>query len=109
VEGLGKAEKLILGYISFEYFGRIYFSTSGREKPEQVIARVIGEDLTSNERVLIKIVPKLEEAVKNLKNQWIIEVSGYEAKLTTYGQQLAASLSKEEFAKLKEEAAKGNI
>ena len=109
MESLGKAEKLVLGYLSIEYLGRMYLSTTGSEKPEQVIARVIAEDITNNERILIKLTPKLEKAVTNLKNQWIIEVSGYEAKLTVYGQQLASSLTKEELAKLKEEAAQGRI
>ena len=109
MEGLSKAEKLVLGYLSIEYLGRMYLSTPSGEKPEHVIARVIAEDITSNERVLIKITPKLEEAVSKLKNQWAIEVSGYEAKLTVYGQQLASGLSKEELARLKEEAAQGKI
>ncbi len=109
MEELGKAEKLVLGYIGHEYFGRIYFSTSGGKKPEEVIAKVIAEEITSDEKIQLRIRPKLEAAIKKLQEYWIIQLSGYEVKLTSYGQQLVASLSKDEYSKLKEEAAKGNI
>jgi len=50
-----------------------------------------------------------KEAIKKLKEYWMIEVSGYEVSLTSYGEQVAKALNKDEYNKIKEEIASGRI
>jgi len=109
MEGLSKMDKYILAYLWHEYFGALYYS-SGKEEPETFLAKsfissIISERAFNYQQVLKKAV----QAIEKLKNYWLIEVSGYEIKLTSYGQQVASSIGKEEYEKLKKELSEGKF
>jgi len=108
MEYLGKVEKFVLGYLWFDYFGKIYFSR-GSQEAEEFLADTIASDIAKDQRMHSKISSALKEAIKKLKEYWMIEVSGYEVSLTSYGEQVAKALNKDEYNKIKEEIASGRI
>jgi|GEM_PF-555867 len=109
-EYLSDVEKFTLAYLWYEYGGAIYFSRGG-EEPELFLAKNILDDLIGEKRPHFydKVLGKLSNAFKKLTEYWMIELSGYEVKLTSYGQQVVGSISKEEYQKLKEKVKQGKV
>ena len=109
-EYLSNPEKFVLAYLWYEYGGALYFSR-GSEAPEQFLAKSILDELIKGRRPYNydKLLEKLAAAFKKLTEYWMIELSGYEVKLTSYGQQVAGSISKSEYENLKNLVAQGKI
>ncbi|MCD6368576.1 MAG: hypothetical protein J7L38_02115 [Thermoproteales archaeon] len=109
MEGLTKMEKFILAYLWHEYFGAVYYS-SGKEKPEEYLAKSFLKDVIQFSSPYYRDALNLAiKSIQKLINYWMIEVSGYEVKLTSYGQQVASSISKKELEQIKEDISKGKI
>lgn len=109
MESLGLVEKFIIGYLQHENFGRIYIMTSTGESPEKIVAKLIADEIISEDKVKIKIAPEIEAALKKLQEYWMIQVSGYEVKLTSYGQQVAKELDKQTYLKIKQQVSQGKL
>jgi len=109
MESLGLVEKFIIGYIQHENFGRIYIMTSTDESPEKTVAKLIADEIAADDKVKIKITPKIEAALKKLQEYWMIQVSGYEVKFTSYGQQVAKELDKQTYLKIKQQISQGKL
>ncbi len=109
MEELSKIEKFLLAYLWHEFFGKIYFTSS--EKPEVYLAKTIASELISEKemRKRKELIDLITEAIKKLTEYWMIQVSGYEVVLTSYGQSLVKEISKEEYKKLREEIAAGKF
>ncbi|HDH07342.1 MAG TPA: hypothetical protein ENF87_03125 [Thermoproteales archaeon] len=109
MESLSRIEKFLLGHIWYGYAGKIYFSR-GSSSAESYLGEMFAEEFTSrDQRFFMKLAEEFKKAISKLRDNWIIEISGFEASLTSYGQQLIKELSKEEYKKIMEEIKKGNI
>jgi len=109
MEELSKVDKFVIGTLWQDYFGAIYYS-SGKESPEQFLAReLLRGVIEEGDRRFNKVYQEVIKSLQKLKDSWVIEISGYEIKLTIYGQQLAKEISKEELQKIKAELSKGRI
>ena len=109
MESLNSVEKFIIGYIQHENFGRIYIMTSTGESPEKMVSKLIADEIAADDKAKIKITPKIEAALKKLQEYWMIQVSGYEVKFTSYGQQVAKELDKQTYLKIKQQISKGAV
>ncbi len=109
MEELSKIEKFLLAYIWHEFLGKVYFTSS--EKPEIYLANTIASELIPEKelRKRRQLAELIAKAIAKLTEYWMIQVSGYEISLTSYGQSLVQGISKEEYKKLKEEIAAGKF
>lgn len=109
MEYLSKLEKFVLAYLWHEYRGSIYFSR-GSESPEHFLARsILSELISGRPHFYDRVLQGLVNAFKKLTEYWMIQLSGYQVSLTTYGAQIAKGISKEDYERLKEDISKGKI
>ncbi|MCD6096481.1 MAG: hypothetical protein J7J99_07995 [Thermoprotei archaeon] len=110
MEYLSKVDKFVLAYLWHEYGGSTYFSR-GSESPEEFLARFILDDIFSGRRPghYEKLRTSIISSIKKLSEYWMLQVSGYDIRLTSFGQQVAKGISKEEYERIKEELIKGKI
>ena len=109
MEEFSKIEKFVIAYIWHEFFGKLYFSSS--DKPEDFLAKTIASELIKEKemRKRQELTKLIAQAINKLKEYWILQVSGYEVALTSYGQNLAQSIPKSEYEKLKNEISAGKF
>lgn len=99
---LTPVERFLLAHLLYEYGGRLYFTTE-KETPEETLAGFLAEDFVSIEdRRYLKVKRAFTEALKKLKENWMIELSGFEVALTVVGRTEAEKLSREHYEKLRE-------
>ncbi len=110
MEYLSKLEKFVLAYLWHEYGGSLYFSR-GSETPERFLARSIVDELVKGRRPHFyeQLFQGLINAFKKLSEYWMLQLSGFEVSLTSYGMQVAKNISKEDYERLKAEIASGKI
>ncbi|RLE63413.1 MAG: hypothetical protein DRN53_02225 [Thermoprotei archaeon] len=109
MESLNKLERYILAYLWYEYGGALYFS-KGKESAEKFLAKMLTNELISERPYYYKtVVDGFVDALKRLQEYWMIQLSGYEITLTSYGQQLAKQIEKNEYTQLKSDIAKGKL
>lgn len=95
-------ERFLLAHLLYEYGGRLYFTTK-RETPEETIAGFLAEDfIPVDDRRYLKVKRAFTEALKKLKENWMIELSGFEIALTVVGRTEAEKLSREQYERLRE-------
>ncbi|RLF17117.1 MAG: hypothetical protein DRJ66_01570 [Thermoprotei archaeon] len=110
MEYLSKVDKFILAYLWYEYGGSTYFSR-GSQSPEEFLARFILDDIFSGRRPghYQQLFSAIVSSIKKLTEYWIVQISGYDIRLTSFGQQVVKGISKEEYEKIKEELIRGKI
>ncbi len=108
MESLSAYEKFILAYLWYEYGGSLYFSR-GSEDPELFLAKLITNELVKGTKPYFydRLLQNLVNSFKRLKENWMIELSGYEVNLTIYGRQIVQGIGKEEYEKIKKKLASG--
>jgi len=103
---LTPVERFVLMLIYHEYGGKIYYQSSG-EDPEVYLARFLAEDfLDEKSPNFERVVKGFAEALKGLRDKGMIEVSGYEVKVTSAGIGEALAIPLDEYRKLKQKFAK---
>jgi len=109
MESLSRLERFVLGHIWYGYAGKIYFSR-GSSEAEDYLGEMFAEEFTSrDQRLFMRLAEEFKRAIKNLKENWLIEVSGFEVSLTSYGQQLVNQLSKNEYKRMLEDIKQGRL
>lgn len=99
---LTPVERFLLAHLLYEYGGRLYFTTQ-RESPEETLAGFLAEDFVSVEdRRYLKVKKAFAEALKKLKENWMIELRSFEVALTIVGRMEAEKLTREQYEKLRE-------
>jgi len=98
---LSPVERFVLMLIYHEYGGKIYYQ-SGSQSPEEYLARFLAEDfLDEKSPNFERVVKGFAEALKGLKEKGMIEISGYEVKVTDTGIGEALAIPLDEYRKLK--------
>ena len=109
MEMLNKLERYVLAYLWHEYGGALYF-TKGGESSEEFLAQMLTNELIRERPYYYdRVVSGFVNALKKLQEYWMIQLSGYEIALTSYGQQLAKQIKREEYVQLKNDIAKGKL
>jgi len=103
---LSPVERFLLAHLLYEYGGRVYFSTE-RESPEETLAGFLAEDFVPmDDRRYLRVKKAFADALRSLKDKWMIELSGFEVALTVVGRVEAKKLSEERYRELREKFGK---
>ncbi len=103
---LSAVERFLLAHILYEYGGKLYF-TSGSDKPEETLAGFLAEDfIPSSDFKYGRVKDAFRDALKSLKEKWMIELRGYEVILTHSGRAEAEKIPLEEYRGLKKKFSK---
>ncbi|RLF01761.1 MAG: hypothetical protein DRK00_10915 [Thermoprotei archaeon] len=99
---LSPVERFLLAHILYSYGGKVYFTTPSGQSPEEVLAGFLAEDFVDpSDRRYERIRRAFADALRGLKEKWLIELRGYEVLLTVVGRQEAEKLSRELYDELK--------
>jgi len=99
---LTPVERFVLMLIYHEYGGKLYYQSSGSD-PEEYLARFLAEDfLDERSPNFERVVKGFAEALKGLKEKGMIEISGYDVRVTSAGIGEALAIPLEEYKKLKQ-------
>lgn len=100
-------DKFVLACIHRDYFGGLLFSR-GVMSQHEFVARSVAEvtNAPQGTRAYEEFVARLTQSVRKLAEWGLLDLKEYEAKLTEWGRSVAASISAEEYKKIKEELAK---
>ncbi|MCD6357333.1 MAG: hypothetical protein DRJ96_09865 [Thermoprotei archaeon] len=95
-------ERFVLAHILYSYGGKMYFTTPSGQAPEEALASFLAEDFVDpTDRRYERIRKAFAEALRGLKEKWLIELRGYEVLLTVVGRQEAEKISRELYNELK--------
>lgn len=99
---ISPVERFLLAHLLYSYGGKVYFTTSRGQSPEEVLAGFLAEDFVDpSDRRYLRIKRAFADALRGLKEKWLIELRGYEVLLTIAGRQEAEKISRELYDELR--------
>ena len=109
MESLSKVKKFLIAHIKYAYLGKIYYTSTSSEPEDFLASMFVEEFISPKERSYKKLQEAFKQGFHKLKEYWMIEISGYTVNLTSYGEQVANSITKEQYEKIKSEVIAGNF
>lgn len=103
---LTPVERFLLAHLLYEYGGRVYF-TAGREPPEVALAGFLAEDFVpADDQRYQRVKSAFADALRGLRDKWMVELRGFEVVLTYAGRAEAQKLTREQYNRLREKFAR---
>lgn len=96
-------DKFVLAGLQREYFGSLLFSR-GALTQHEFVARTIAEltGAPQGTRAYEELVARLTQSVRKLAEWGLLDLKEYEVKLTEWGLNVANSISREEYQRIRD-------